>query len=30
MAWDAVLMRALRDRFDPMRTVNRGRWGATL
>ena len=27
---DAVLVEALRDRFDPSRTVNRGRWGAIL
>ncbi len=27
---DAVLVEALRDRFDPKRTINRGRWGAML
>ena len=27
---DAVLVEALRDRFDPSRTINRGRWGAIL
>lgn len=27
---DATLIEALRDRFDPRRTINRGRWGATL
>ncbi len=27
---DAVLVEALRDRFDPARTINRGRWGAIL
>lgn len=27
---DAVLVEALRDRFDPERTINRGRWGAIL
>jgi hypothetical protein len=27
---DAVLVEALRDRFDPTRTINRGRWGAML
>lgn len=27
---DAVLVEALRDRFDPSRTINRGRWGAFL
>jgi len=27
---DAVLVEALRDRFDPTRTINRGRWGAIL
>lgn len=29
-AGDAILVEALRDRFDPGRTINRGRWGATL
>ncbi len=27
---DATLVRALRDQFDLRRTINRGRWGATL
>ncbi|MGE3960289.1 MAG: FAD-binding oxidoreductase [Dehalococcoidia bacterium] len=27
---DALLVEALRDRFDPERTINRGRWGAIL
>ena len=27
---DATLVRALRDQFDVRRTINRGRWGATL
>ena len=27
---DTVLVEALRDRFDPKRTINRGRWGAVL
>lgn len=27
---DAALIEALRDRFDPERTINRGRWGAVL
>ncbi len=27
---DAALVEALRDRFDPKRTINRGRWGAAL
>lgn len=27
---DATLVRALRDRFDLRRTINRGRWGASL
>lgn len=27
---DAMLVEALRERFDPERTINRGRWGAIL